>query len=88
MTGDSAKDIPVSSLHAGDMVFECNQHNGSLQIRLLTDPVKGEDGWAFKALSQRGEIDYLIDPDSQYLLGSYFYKQPLYEPVQLLTDII
>lgn len=88
MQDTPAKEIPFSDMHAGGMVFECNQHNGSLQIRLLSDPVRTDKGWTFKALSGRGEVEYLIDPDSQHLLGSYFYDRPLYEPVKLLTDII
>lgn len=77
----AAKEIPFSDMHAGDTVFECNQHNGSLQVRVLTDPIKGDAGWSFKGWTPKGLVDYLIGPDTQHLLGSYFYGRPLYDPV-------
>lgn len=81
----SDEELLFENIHAGDVIFECNQYNGSIEIKVLTEPALDGTKWTFKALTPNGEQDYLIDPGSQHLLGSYFCARPKYEPVVRLA---
>lgn len=57
--------VDWSTLKVDDLLYE-NYRGQSLRLRVLSDPERKAEGWGFRAMTSRGEIDYYRADGSPY----------------------